>query len=222
MTDSENNDQRLLREQGLAFFGAITASVSHELNNVISIIEQTAGLLDDLLYGARQGRPIEPESLQRIADGIGKQTNRGVGIIGRFNTFAHMADHPAQEYELNQTLSNLTGLCQRFADMKRVKLMTNPSADEILMYGSPFEVQQVLFLCIRHMLDNAERDDSVSISAETVGTEAQILVEGPAFGEDGKLEAYFDLLVSRTGGKREVRSEGGKVTVQIVLPCKTE
>ena len=37
---NDQTDEQLLRERSLAFFGAITASVSHELNNVISILDQ--------------------------------------------------------------------------------------------------------------------------------------------------------------------------------------
>jgi len=64
-TDSEQ--ERLLKDEGLAFFGAITASISHELNNVIAIIDQSAGLLNDLLAGAQYGRPITNEKLERIS-----------------------------------------------------------------------------------------------------------------------------------------------------------
>ena len=87
-SDSGDEREQLRREKDLAFFGAITASVSHELNNVISIVYQTAGLLNDLLAGAQRGRPISDERLEQIAIRIGEQTERGAAIIKRLNAFA--------------------------------------------------------------------------------------------------------------------------------------
>lgn len=39
----------LLREKGFGFSGAITASLSHEINNVFAIINELSGLLEDFL-----------------------------------------------------------------------------------------------------------------------------------------------------------------------------
>ena len=35
-------------ETGLQFFGKMTASISHEIKNVLAIINENAGLLEDL------------------------------------------------------------------------------------------------------------------------------------------------------------------------------
>jgi hypothetical protein len=37
-----------LGRQGLQFFGKISASVSHEIKNVLAVIGENAGLLEDL------------------------------------------------------------------------------------------------------------------------------------------------------------------------------
>ncbi len=60
--------ERMLREKGLAFFSTVTASVSHELANTIAIIEQTAGLLQDLTGAAEGEHSIRTAELRIIAD----------------------------------------------------------------------------------------------------------------------------------------------------------
>lgn len=215
----DNQNERLLKEKSLAFFGAITASVSHELNNVVSIIQQTSGLLEDLLYSSQSGPPIENERLQRIVDGINQQTVRGVGIIGRFNYFAHTVDNPVQEYELNKTLDNLVGLCGRFADMKRVKLEANLSGQDIPMSGSPFNVQQIVFLYLKRMLAVAERDDTIVVTSGSNGSGAEIVVEGPAkVPEDGFDEAYVRMLVDRVNGSISLTDREERLVVELALP----
>ncbi|MEJ2737106.1 MAG: histidine kinase dimerization/phospho-acceptor domain-containing protein, partial [Anaerolineae bacterium] len=150
--DSGNNREKQVGEKELAFFGAITASVSHELNNVISIIDQTAGLLQDLLAGAREDQPIPNERLQRIADSVAAQTDRGVRIIKRLNTFAHSVDDPVKEFEINPTVENLVALARRFASLKRVELEAKLPDTPPKVTNNPFRVQQALFTCLRYML----------------------------------------------------------------------
>jgi signal transduction histidine kinase len=219
MTDlSESDRERLLQEKGLAFFGAITASVSHELNNVISIIDQTAGLLEDLLIGAQSGRAIEPERLARVAESIANQTNRGVKIIKRLNTFAHSADSPDLEFEPNELVRNLMALSQRFADMKRVELEVRYADSEIKLTGSPFRIQQAVFLPVRWLLSVAPAGERITVSVEQRGDGACLIVEGPAAagGETFDLR-YLELLVDRSRGTLETRSESGRTVFELII-----
>ena len=45
----------------LLFFGRIGASVSHELKNVLAVMNEQAGLLGDLACMAARGMPLDPE-----------------------------------------------------------------------------------------------------------------------------------------------------------------
>jgi hypothetical protein len=49
-----------IAETGLQFYGKITASVSHEIKNVLAIINENAGLLEDFTFMADRGKPIDP------------------------------------------------------------------------------------------------------------------------------------------------------------------
>ena len=47
------------RQDDIAFFGAVTAGLSHELKNVLATINELSGLQDDLQLLARRGRPLD-------------------------------------------------------------------------------------------------------------------------------------------------------------------
>ena len=70
-------------DAGLAFFGAVTASVTHEQNNVLSVIDQTAGLLQDMIAAEREGTPINIDRLADAVRTVQAQTERSLGIIRR-------------------------------------------------------------------------------------------------------------------------------------------
>jgi signal transduction histidine kinase len=85
-------DWNVLGEAGLQFFGKMSASISHEIKNALAIINESAGLLDDLSLRAERGIPVEPERLKKQAGNILKQIRRADGIIQNMNKFAHSID----------------------------------------------------------------------------------------------------------------------------------
>ena len=54
-------------EQGLRFFSATTASLSHELKNALAIIKENAGLLTDYMAMFEKGSPVAPDRLITVA-----------------------------------------------------------------------------------------------------------------------------------------------------------
>ena len=217
--DSGNNREKQVGEKELAFFGAITASVSHELNNVISIIDQTAGLLQDLLAGAHEGQPIPNERLQRIADSVAAQTDRGVRIIKRLNTFAHSVDDPVKEFEINPTVENLVALARRFASLKRVELEAELPDPSPKVTNSPFRVQQALFTCLRYMLDGSKPGDKIVVSAKTSLDSVSIVIEGPVSIRAEQTDFdHLRVVADRIGGKLELPADSEHARFVLTLP----
>lgn len=148
----------------LEFFGKITASVTHELNNVLSIINEYAGLLEDQVYMAESGMSINPAKLQRIHEKLIKQVARGEKIIKNLNKFAHTTDEDIAEFDLNEIIHNLVMLCQRFASLKRIDLKHEFSEESINVVSNPFEILRIIFNLIFTILDRAETSTEITIT----------------------------------------------------------
>ncbi len=157
---------RTAHDRKLHFFGMITASVSHELNNVISIIDQVAGLLSDLIAAADSGYPINLEKLKTVQERIRRQTQRGVGIIKRLNKFSHSVDEPFLEFDPGAVVENLMALAARFAELKKVTLETNLPQGSVTITNNPFTLQQAVFFCFRHALDVSERGETLRVAMD--------------------------------------------------------
>ncbi len=217
--EDKNEQEKLLREKGLSFFGAIAASVSHELNNVNSIIEQTAGLLGDLLAGAEMGRPIKEEQLQRVRDRIEKQTHRGTRIIKRMNTFAHSVDYPIAEIEMNAMIENIISLCKRLANLKKVELEAVVQSDSLSINSSPFLIQQALFLVMRNyfIADLAGETIHVILEPDTDGV--VIIIETIA-AEEVEIENldYIELVLGQIQGSFDDQSNSEKTRILLKFP----
>jgi phosphoglycerate-specific signal transduction histidine kinase len=220
--DADRTRDRLLMEHGLAFFGRIVASTTHEINNVLSIVDQSSGLIEDLLLAARSGRPLDPERVGETVARIQSQSSRGLDIVRRLNKFAHSADKGVAAFELNETLANLVSLIRRLADLKKVELELRPSPGSVEVAGSPYLAQELLFGAYVKILEQAEAGDSIVIHA--IGGEGNhrtvlsLSRDGTAPGaaDDPALQALAELL----SGKVSEEQGDGETRIEISLPAK--
>ncbi len=79
-------------ETGLQFFGKMTGSISHENKNVLAIINENAGLLEDLALMLDRGAAIKPQRLKNMSRAVMKQVNRADAIVKNMNRLTHSVD----------------------------------------------------------------------------------------------------------------------------------
>lgn len=218
---SQHHDRRP-REEGLAFFGAITASVTHELNNVMAVINELAGLLDDILYGAQEGHPVENDKLRTLQDKLSRQVARGEQIIKRLNRFAHTTDEAVLDYDLTGVLDNLANLCRRFAVLRKVRLDDHFPEESISVVGNPFKLQHAVFLCVKFALDLSPGDSVIDLRAEKCDSEIKIGIAGSDFDSSGFDEldfSFLNTLMSELSGKCElVPDRNDKRSIMLTIP----
>ena len=99
--------------QGLRFFGKISASISHELKNVLAIINENAGLLQDYALKADKGVPLETERIKTLAEMMRGQIRRGDKIITNMNRFAHSVDETVKAVDLRDILEHVIAYKKR-------------------------------------------------------------------------------------------------------------
>jgi hypothetical protein len=163
--------------EDLFFFGRIGASVSHELKNVLAVINEQAGLLDDLSRLAARGMPLDPDRLALAAACLLKQVRRGDAILGHLNRFAHTADVPRREVSLAETAALVAALSQRQAAMRQVSLEAVPGTDARIT-TDPFVLCRLLALCLDWAL--AAPDDAKAVTMAVEQTD-----DGPALAVTG-------------------------------------
>ena len=94
------------------FIGRITASATHDLKNVLAIINENAGLLQDLSRMAEQGM-LSPERLAAASAKIGEQVGRGDVILKNLNELAHSQDQDQTQVDLGRMADLAAGLMRR-------------------------------------------------------------------------------------------------------------
>jgi C4-dicarboxylate-specific signal transduction histidine kinase len=162
-----------------AFYGEITASVTHELNNVLGTIEQVAGLLEDLSLLPSGSESDVVERLGSLSEKIIRQTDRGMELVKRLNRFAHWGDQAFGEHDICELVENLVALAQRFARLQSVTLRTDLPGQPVLLVTSAVRVSEILFRCLRRALFSATADAELVVRLSARDDDVAIRLEGP-------------------------------------------
>lgn len=135
-------------DAGLVFFGKMSASISHDIKNCLAIINENAGLLEDLCVGASQGMPLKPDYLQAVSEKIKKQVRRSNNIINHMNRFAHSIDKPTQNVDLVGSIDLMCALAARSAALQEVTLQAQLPDHAVKVFSAPYLLNHIIWLCL--------------------------------------------------------------------------
>lgn len=154
------------RDLGLQFFGKVSASISHEMKNVLAIINENVGLLEDLTYIAAKGQPIDPERIQRTCLSMTKQIKRGDTIMKNLNTFAHSIDEAEKDIDLYQLVDLVASLASRRAALRSVSFVVQKPAIPVSLQSNPFLLQNFLWLCLEEAIEVVQSGSTLFLIVE--------------------------------------------------------
>jgi signal transduction histidine kinase len=207
---------------GLLFCGTMTASMSHEIKNALAIVNENAGLLEDLILLSEKGRPLNPERLKTLAGDIRRQVQRADSIVGRLNRFAHSAGQPVVTTDIKEIFEFTAALAARMAAMKGVTITVADTT--ILLQARPFIVENLLWLCLKHLFTVSTGNQTVHLGAEIADSHVVIGIqfdEGVAVEEIGKLvtQEGQPLIVAL---QADVNVDAQRSQIRLTLPRKFE
>lgn len=139
----------------IVFFGRITAGITHEMKNVLAIIKESSGLMEDLMLLGRDAAFPHSERMMRALITIKEQVQRGVDLTGHLNRFAHEPDVDIKSVDLADQIQRLIALSQRFARLRNVMLKIDPPNLPIQIETRSVHLQMLLFAgieCCLHIL----------------------------------------------------------------------
>ena len=168
----------IVAETGLQFFGKMTASISHEIKNVLAIINENAGLLEDFALMADGGGAIEAQRLQNMSRAVMRQVGRADDIMKNMNRLAHSVDESIKTIDLNDISKLLVTLSGRFASTLGVTVQPKLNEGPLRLKTSPFFLMNLLWLCLEFAMDAAGEDKIVELVTQKTETGIQVFFKG--------------------------------------------
>ncbi len=146
-------------------FGKITASVTHEMQNVLAIIKENAGLMEDLInLTSREDSEILLQRLSGCLTTIKNQVTRGVGLAFNLNGFAHTADHSQQTVDIIKITERLLTLTERISRNAGIETLLEPHDTPLRMETDPIQFQVCLHLSLECLLLTAPLHSVISFA----------------------------------------------------------
>jgi len=142
-----------IKSKEIVFFGKITAGITHEIKNVLAIIQESSGLMEDILAITPDETFPRKDKFNISLKRISGQIDRGVDITTRLNKFAHSPDHSPDHVDLNEVSEQMVLLASRFARLKNVAIEADPHDAPMIIHTHPVALEMALFESIEILLN---------------------------------------------------------------------
>jgi hypothetical protein len=196
-------DQFLL-EQGLRFLARQTSAQSHELINVLNIINEFVGLLNDMVSAFACERSIEPARFTEIVAKTQRQIQRGETIIRGMNQLAHSVDSIIGTLPLSELNARMTFLAGRLVKQDRARLTISQPEHDVALVGYVLGYQQAVLTAMELALEAGAKNHALELRFETRLDKVDIIIESDVPLDFGRLprerERALHELVSSLGG----------------------
>ncbi len=154
-------------------FARISASISHEIKNTLSIINENAGLLDDFAQMAEEGTGVAVERVRSVTQTIAKQVERSNIIMKNLNRFAHSTDSYLAHGNLRETLVLMVALTDRQAAMKNINTTLQCPAD--IAFSSYLIVfESLIYLTLQSLFKLIEDNSTLAIDVRDTAPDIAI------------------------------------------------
>jgi signal transduction histidine kinase len=161
--EGRDMEEKKLRFLQLRFMGKILAGFTHEINNHLAIVRESAGLMSDMIrFGSGQGKGHEEylEILGSIEEQIGKSNTH----FRYLNRFSHRMDSPVSTFSINECLEELVALMRRFAGQKKMTITTVFREDLPSVTSDPSLFECLVFTFLEEAIREAEGDEVITVT----------------------------------------------------------
>jgi signal transduction histidine kinase len=222
----------------MAAIGRLGAGVAHEINNPLSIINEKAGLLKDLLMLSEEMPPKDKliglvTSVIRSADRCGQITHRLLG-------FAKQLEVRRERIELDHLLYDVLGFLEKEASYREINVEFKLVDDPPEIVSDQGQLQQVFLNIVNNAFAAVDNGGQIEIEIARAGSDmvtVAVTDDGQGIAEE-HLPHIFDPffttkkgggtglglsitygIVQKLGGQVDVRSRVGEgTTFTVTLP----
>ena len=146
-----------ISRQRLARIGTITAGFTHDIRNVLAVINESIGLVEDIMASGNLNSKGggHHEMISKALASVSRQIERGTNTCVRMSRFAHTMDRDPDAFSVNEVLDHTAFLMQRSAANREVTLSCRPLAADIRVSGSAFDATMMLCEGLAWMFEKA-------------------------------------------------------------------
>ncbi|MBF0515756.1 MAG: hypothetical protein HQK97_01390 [Nitrospirae bacterium] len=193
----------------LAFIGKILSLYTHEQKNHLAIINESAGLLGDMIEFSETLKSLpETGQILDIIKSIDAQIKRSSEMAKALNSFGHRMDTALCLLSVNDCVKEVLALLHRALAQKRITIEGDYAADMAAITGSPSTLQLLVFKAVTRVAE-----ENAHINIKTFNTDDSAIISiTPGIPVDFMEDSdYFKPMRAVTINGREIN---------IIIPLK--
>ncbi|RJQ45279.1 MAG: sensor histidine kinase [Gaiellales bacterium] len=197
----ELND-RMREAEKMALVGRLAASVAHEINNPLQIIENQAGWIGDLLDDESEGKVSDVTEYRDASDKIRAHVRRAREITHGLLGFSSVGEGLAST-DINNLVSESASFLENEAKNSRIAFKWDLGEGLPPVETDRARLQQVFLNIINNAIDAIGRDGAISIStrpADGSGVLAEFADSGPGMPEEVRASVFEPFFSTKEGG----------------------
>ncbi|MFZ5447186.1 MAG: sensor histidine kinase [Thermodesulfobacteriota bacterium] len=238
------SDELAIQSSKMAALGKMAAGIAHEINNPLTIINEKAGWIKDLLATEDVAKS---ENFQEISDAVNKieyHVVRAKTVTHRLLGFARRMEPMAEKININEVLDESIEFLKNEARYRNIEIQANYAPDLPLTTTDPAQLQQVFLNILNNGIDAIGKDGQIVVNTWSLAKNHELSIEisdnGPGMSKE-VLQKIFDpffttkevgkgtglglsisfSIIEKLGGRIMVASEEGKgTTFTIYLPVR--
>lgn len=149
---------------GLAYFGKMMALISHEIKNSLAIINENAGLMEDLSLMAKKGYSLDPERTGTIAGRVVRQVQRADTTVKRMNRLAHSVDNPVTGIDVAETLAFTLELGEKTFSTLGLRVEVAPLDRPVIINTNEFLFMNLIWEILGYAVQGGGRAENITIA----------------------------------------------------------
>jgi len=206
----------------LAFLAEITSGQLHDLANVISVINELAGLQRDLLELQEAGQAADLAKQRTVIEKTQRHLQRGKTIIRSVREFVRGTESGGAAFDVKRKIAELVALAERRARLARVELAASFPPADVVVENNALLFQHALFRCLEAALASATGARKLEVRCRTEEGSVEVEVaSADLIGTEGVEDrgALSRRLVNALGGEvRAVPGDGGGKRIGFAIP----
>jgi len=162
----------------LQYFGTMLPSHSHEAKNVLAVINENAGLMDDYILMAQKGKSLNLDRLSSLSATIRKQVIRLNGLITDVRQAAEGIENNTQEICLVNHARQVSELLSKKAATRSIRFEVCAREEPILIHARSVLLLHMLWICLDYAMGVSKQGSQIGLTLEKRTKEALVLISG--------------------------------------------
>jgi signal transduction histidine kinase len=135
-----------------AGMGALVASLAHELNQPLSVIQTNAGMIE-LVLNDHESKLDQDPRIDKAMTGLRKANHRAATIISTLRNMFGNGRKTISSFDFNELVNDVLLLCQPTFNRQGIQVQIQLHSDALIFTGDKSQLQQVLLNLITNAIE---------------------------------------------------------------------